>query len=136
MVLIYQVAQFDSVLDLPFMIRLPSAIVFLLAGIGIDIAAFIAFRRAKTTVNPLKPSNANRLVTLGVFQYTRNPMYLGMVFIALASVIYLNCVYGLLVIFGLVAYLNRFQIGPEERAMTELFGDDFIQYTQRVRRWV
>src|SRR5262245_6733465 len=47
------------------------------AGLIIGLSGVITFRRAKTTVNPLKPQSSSSLVTWGVYRFTRNPMYLG-----------------------------------------------------------
>ena len=107
-----------------------------LIGTYFSVSALILFRKAKTTVNPLKPQSATSLVISGVFGLSRNPMYVGMVFILLAWAIYLGSSWTLLGIIGFVIFINQFQIVPEERAMLALFGEEFVSYSKKVRRWL
>lgn len=93
------------------------------------------FRDAKTTVNPLKPESSSSLVSSGIYQYTRNPMYLGLLLILLSAVIYSQHPLGLVSALGFVAYMNRFQIEPEEKMLVKLFGDEFVDYSNQVKRW-
>jgi protein-S-isoprenylcysteine O-methyltransferase Ste14 len=73
---------------------------------------------------------------VGVYRWTRNPMYLGMAVLLLAWGLWLANGAALAVISLFVAYLNRFQIAPEERALQARFGDEFTAYRARVRRWL
>lgn len=93
------------------------------------------FKDAKTTVNPLKPESSSSLVSSGIYQYTRNPMYLGLLLILLSAVIYSQHPLGLVSALGFVAYMNRFQIEPEEKMLIKLFGDEFVDYSNQVKRW-
>lgn len=93
------------------------------------------FKDAKTTVNPLKPESSSSLVSSGIYQYTRNPMYLGLLMILLSAVIYSQHPLGLVSALGFVAYMNRFQIEPEEKMLIKLFGDEFVDYSNQVKRW-
>ncbi|MDD9180373.1 MULTISPECIES: methyltransferase family protein [Aliivibrio] len=93
------------------------------------------FRDAKTTVNPLKPESSSSLVSSGIYQYTRNPMYLGFLLILLSSVVYTQHPLGLVSALGFVTYMNRFQIEPEEKILVKLFGDEFVDYMNQVKRW-
>ena len=105
-------------------------------GLGLDIAGFLAFRRAQTTVNPLKPDSAAVLVTDGIYMLTRNPMYLGLTLILTAWALLLGNILSFLGVPALVLYLTRFQIIPEERAMSLLFGAEYEAYCNDVRRWI
>lgn len=116
--------------------RIGLALVVLLAGVAICLAGVFSFRRADTTVNPLKPETASALVSSGVYRYTRNPMYLGFATILLAWSIFLAWPPALLGVLGFVIYMNLFQIAPEERALASLFGKEFTHYCSRVRRWL
>ena len=107
-----------------------------LAGVAIAIAGTIAFRQAQTTVNPMKPETASSLVTGGVYAFTRNPMYLGLVLLITGLALYLANVWTLFGPVALALYLTRFQIAPEERIMARLFGPEFDAYASRVRRWI
>lgn len=112
------------------------------AGILVCIgatASFIgvrSFRAAKTTVNPMKPEQASALVHTGIYGWTRNPMYLGMLLILAGWGAFLSNPLAIALLPAYVLYLNRFQIGPEERALSALFGQEFDHYKARVRRWI
>ena len=123
-------------IPIPATAKAAAAIVIALIGAAIDLAGLIAFRRAKTTINPLKPQNSSSLVTGGIYRYTRNPMYLGMLAFLLAWSAYLAQPLALLGPLAFVLYITRFQIIPEERVLAGVFGDEFTAYTNRVRRWL
>ena len=108
----------------------------LLIGLGFMFLGVREFKKLQTTVNPLNPEAATSLVTSGVFSVTRNPMYLGMSFILLATSIFSGAWLGLLLILIFMGYITLFQILPEERAMQDLFGETFEDYKARVRRWI
>jgi protein-S-isoprenylcysteine O-methyltransferase Ste14 len=116
----------------------PGIVAAALALFGITLAAagVIEFRRARTTVDPMDPSGASTLVTGSVYRFTRNPMYLGFVFILLGWGAFLSNAATLLVLAGFIFYLTRFQIVPEERALERAFADDFRAYRAAVRRWL
>jgi protein-S-isoprenylcysteine O-methyltransferase Ste14 len=119
----------------------PIARLFLAAGLaavgaGFSLSGVLAFRRARTTVNPLKPESASSLVIAGVYQATRNPMYVGMLFLLLAWAAFLWSAWSLLGALGFAAYIRRFQIAPEERVLAGLFGTEYTEYKARVRRWL
>ncbi|HEX7858875.1 MAG TPA: isoprenylcysteine carboxylmethyltransferase family protein [Verrucomicrobiae bacterium] len=97
---------------------------------------FLEFRRSKTTLNPTKPGTSSSLVQTGIYRHTRNPMYLGFLLMLVAWAIVMGNVISFLVLPGFVIYLNRFQIQPEERALTSIFGDEFTAYRSGVRRWI
>src|SRR6185312_11178713 len=96
----------------------------------------LAFRKAKTTKNPMKPQAASSLVTAGVYQRTRNPMYLGLLLVLLGLALYLWSAWSLLGPIFFVMYISRFQIEPEERALATLFGSEYSAYKAKVRRWL
>ena len=108
---------------------------FLIAGFSIILISFQTFKKEKTTINPIKIEKASSLVTSGIFKYSRNPMYLGMVLILISIAIKFNFYGGILVIGIFVYFITIFQILPEEKAMQKLFGEDFIKYKIKTRRW-
>lgn len=115
--------------------RLTFVVLFVAAALLLDGWAIASFRRARTTVNPLKP-DPTALVTTGVYRRSRNPMYLGMVLFLLAWCTYLGDVVALFAVPALAAYLTRFQIVPEERVLADRFGLAFDDYRDRVPRWI
>lgn len=105
-------------------------------GIAVDGLAIMAFRTSRTTVNPLKPERASSMVTGGVYAITRNPMYLGMGLLLLAWAVWLSALLPFAGPVLYVLYLTRFQIQPEERVLRGLFGQEYVDYCGRVRRWL
>ncbi len=112
------------------------AAAFAMLGLTCCGLGLASFRRARTTVNPLQPDTATALVVSGLYRLTRNPMYLGFLFLLLGELVWLANPIALLAALAFVPYLNRFQIGPEERALRDRFGLDYVNYTTRVRRWL
>lgn len=106
------------------------------AGVVVVVLGVRAFRRARTTINPMKPSAASALVTGGVYAVTRNPMYLGCVVVLSGWALFLANTLAFVLLPVFILYMNALQIGPEERALTARFGEEFIAYQSRVRRWL
>ncbi len=111
---------------------------WVLAGAGLlfAVSAFIAFLRARTTVNPHAIDQATSLVTSGPFALSRNPMYLGLALVLAALVVWWGAPTALIGPVIFVAYVTVFQIAPEERVMREKFGGAYAAYCKRVRRWI
>ncbi len=107
-----------------------------LAGAGVALGGVLAFRQARTTVNPLAPQRARTVVSAGVYRLTRNPMYLGLALLLLALVLWWADPLGLLAVAVFCAWMTQFQIKPEERALHARFGAEFERYRARVRRWL
>ena len=74
------------------------SILLLIGGIIIIRTAFLSFKKHQTTINPLNLTKTSSLVNTGIFKHTRNPMYLGMVFILLSIALKFNLYGGLIVI--------------------------------------
>ena len=106
------------------------------AGVSIAALGVASFRRAKTTLNPMKPEKASALVNSGIYQYSRNPMYLGILLVLLGWAVFMSNALAFVFLPVFVLYLNRFQIGPEERALGSAFGQEFAAYKAKVRRWL
>jgi len=106
------------------------------AGVLTAILAVVSFRRAGTTLNPLKPENTSALVTSGIYTMTRNPMYLGLLLVLLGWAVSLSNVLAFAFLPAFIVYMNRFQIRHEEDALRSMFGEDFLAYKARVRRWL
>ena len=110
----------------------------LLIIIGPTILFFAArsFKAKKTTINPIHIYNSSSLVISGVFKYSRNPMYLGMVLILLSISLRFNLIGGIVFTSLFIIYITKFQIIPEEAAMKQIFQDDFKKYRNKTRRWI
>ena len=107
-----------------------------LPGAAVALLGVRAFVRARTTVDPRLPQESSRLVSSGVYRLSRNPMYLGFALLLAAWGLWLANAAALLGVPAFVRYLNRYQIGPEERALERRFGVDFERYRAQVRRWL
>ena len=124
------IGQFD------FVWLRPLSVALLIVSLLLMAYAVASFVSVKTTVNPLRPARASSLVTTGIFKFSRNPIYLGDLLMLAAFSLWLGNVVNLAFLVLFVAYINRFQIVPEERALTQLFGENYIAYCARVRRWL
>ena len=129
-------ARLVPAIDLSRELRLMLAGLFGLAGFGLLASGFLAFRRARTTIDPVRIDAASSVVTGGIFAYTRNPMYVGFTALLLAWAAYLAIPWTLLGPIFFVLFINRFQIIPEERVMSAKFGAAYDDYRKRVRRWL
>jgi len=116
--------------------RYAAVAVLVAAGVAFDILGLVAFRASRTSINPLRPERASALVTRGVYRVTRNPMYVGMGFLLLAWAVYLCALLSFAGPVLYVLYITRFQIQPEERVLTGIFGAEYASYAARVRRWL
>jgi len=132
----WEISMVLPLLEVPALIRVATAVIVALAGFGFSIAGVISFRRARTTINPMKPETTSSLVCSGIYGVTRNPMYVGLLFVLVAWAVFLSSAWALLGPLVFVLYMNRFQIAPEERVLSGMFGTDYTAYKARVRRWL
>ena len=109
---------------------------FLLGGLLIIAFAVFKFAKNKTTVDPTKPFNTSSLVISGIYIITRNPMYLGMLFLIISFTFYKLSLIGAIVIPSFIFYINKYQIEPEEYEMRKKFGENFEDYCKKVDRWI
>jgi protein-S-isoprenylcysteine O-methyltransferase Ste14 len=122
--------------EVPSAFRVVAPLVLASVGLIFGVAGMVSFWRAKTTMNPTKPAATSSLVTSGAFRFTRNPMYLSLLLYLLAWAVYLSNWLALLFVPVFVLYIDQFQIKPEERALSSLFGPEYAAYKGRVRRWL
>lgn len=136
-VAMYAVARLlpQWLLPLPISIRAGLAGVWIVAGIVIAILGVVAFRRHRTTVNPLRPDSASQIVTTGIFAHSRNPMYLGMVFGLTGWSLWLAQPLAMPGVLLAILWLHFLQIKPEERILLHKFGEPYAEYLRKVRRW-
>jgi protein-S-isoprenylcysteine O-methyltransferase Ste14 len=99
-------------------------------------AGVLACLHCQTTIHPWRPDETTVLVTQGVFRLSRNPMYLALLTLLLAYYLYQPIWLSPLIFLLITWYLRRFQVLPEERILSEKFGDQYAQYASAVRRWL
>ena len=132
------VAALTTTLQVTYLLRLRVSVAVALALLGgaVSLAGTIAFRKARTTVNPMKPERASSLVIGGVYRFTRNPMYVGLLLVQIAWAAFLCAPWSLVGPLAFAVYITRYQINAEERVLMSLFGEAYARYKSRVRRWV
>ena len=112
------------------------AIFILSIGILILINPVLKFKKSKTTINPIKFKKVNKLVTSGIYKYSRNPMYLGLLMIVISSSIFYLNLYSILTPLFFYLWINRFQIKREEIFLKDKFGKEYLSYKNNTRRWI
>ena len=105
-------------------------------GLSLGIMGVTQFRIAQTTPNPQALEKVSSLVTSGIYQYSRNPMYVGLVLILLGWAFYLSHLLAFVLLPIFILYMTHFQIQPEERMMAQKFGKTYQDYLNKVRRWI
>lgn len=109
-------------------------IAMVVLGLLIGGSAVIVMRRVHTSPDPRKPTAV--LVEEGVFRYTRNPLYLSM-FVIFLGIAFFSNVFWLILFFPLLFFaIERVAVKAEESYLRRKFGEAYLQYEKRVRRWV
>jgi protein-S-isoprenylcysteine O-methyltransferase Ste14 len=111
-----------------------SGFVFLVSGITLNLIADRTFQHVETTVKPYQESS--NLVTSGVFQISRNPMYLGMVLILIGIAVLLRSLSPLLIVIPFAILIDQIFIRVEEQMLAEKFGSTWQAYKAKTRRWL
>ena len=122
---------------IPVMSPWPARIIGAVLAIAAGVQAFWASRqmhRAGTNVNPDKPTIT--IVATGPYGYTRNPMYLSLCLLHLGIALLINGVLPVLFVVPLVLTLHFGVIKREERYLAAKFGEPYLAYQRRVRRWL
>ena len=112
------------------------AIFILIEALIIIFLSIKKFKKFNTTINPFKPEESSHLIKSGIYNFSRNPMYLGLSSIQLGCAIYLGAWFGLIFIPLFVLYITKFQIEVEELILEKNFGVEYVEYKNRVRRWI
>ena len=111
-------------------------LVLLFAGIAIAVSGVLEFKRHQTTISPLNPHRSSRIVSNGIFGFSRNPMYLGMLLVLLGWADFLDNFIAFAGALFFILYITKFQIQAEERILLENFKGEYQEYMDRVRRWL
>lgn len=134
--LMFLIDRATPALAVPASLRTALGALLLTCGLAVTVAGVMAFRRRRTTLNPLRPDEASALVTDGIFRHTRNPMYLGMLLMLCGWAAYLANPASLLGPLLFVTYITRFQILPEERVLRASFQERSDAYFSATPRWL
>jgi len=109
-------------------------LIFLASGMILNLIADNVFKQARTTVKPYQESSS--LVTNGVFQISRNPMYLGMVLILMGIAFLLRSLSPFLMIILFAILIDRTYVRVEEQMLAEKFGAKWQAYKASTKRWL
>ena len=127
------VRRFEPV-DLPVSARIAAGSCLVLAGFALGLSALVVMHRAGTSAEPWKPTA--RIVSAGPFSVTRNPIYLSLCLVLASFAGFTASAWFLVFVPVLVAILDLGVIRAEERYLTARFGEEYVAYTHRVRRWI
>lgn len=111
-----------------------SGALFVVAGLFIILPALIKFFKTKNTLITIKP--ANSLQTSGIYSFSRNPMYLGLLVLYTGIAFFKGNLWTLLFIPFVFLVVTKFIIEKEEKYLGRSFGTDYIEYCKKVRRWI
>lgn len=103
-------------------------------GLATGLSGVFKFLRERTNIHPFK--KADKLVTAGVYRYSRNPMYLGLSEMLAGVWMLLGAISPILGVLIFIEIIERWHIRPEEQMLNELFGKAYEEYRSRVRRWI
>jgi protein-S-isoprenylcysteine O-methyltransferase Ste14 len=123
-------------LDVASPVRVGIAVALTIVGVWLVVSARMSLSKANTTWRPMTPGQATALVDTGVYRVSRNPVYLGMLFVMLGLAVALSSPAALALSAVFVLYIDRFQVEPEERALSAVLGREYLDYQARVRRWL
>ena len=124
------------ILELPATTLRWFSYVLCLMGLSLLIPSIFSFKKFNTTINPTRPEQGSQLISSGVYRISRNPIYLGFFLLLIGWGLWLANAMALLISILFPILMTQFQIIPEERALETLFGDEYVTYRQKVRRWV
>ena len=120
--------------DVPAAIRWPLGVLLLAGGAALQTSFLRLFARARTPVEPWKPTTS--LVTSGPYRFTRNPAYLGMVLLYAGIALLADALWPFATLVPALVVMQFGVIVREERYLTRLFGAEYVAYKARVRRWI
>ena len=112
------------------------SILLVIIGLACASPSFRLFSRHKTTISPFTPSETAVLLTEGMYRYSRNPMYLGLLLLIISSTIWFGSWLGMFISLIFICLMNFVQIIPEEDALLKIFGEEYNEYKKKVRRWI
>jgi len=136
LLLVWLIHRYVPIYRVKFVYQNLTAIVISGTGFIIGLLEIFVFKKLKTTVDPRHPQKASKLVIIGIYKYSRNPMYFGMLLAIIGFVIYLGSLAGIIIVVFFVLFINKYQIHPEEIVLQRKFGDNYSNYSKNVRSWI
>ncbi len=128
--------RFIYSLAIPINANIQMIIAYVLMVVATILFGFSLYFFFKTRQNPEPHTPTNALYTGGIFKITRNPIYLGFLVAQIVVAIKLNNLYVILSLPFVFWLLNKWVIDPEEVYLEKLFGQKYLDYKSKVRRWL
>ena len=112
--------------------------VYLIVLVSFAIAFFSLwqFYKSKANINPIHLEKSNVFVVSGIYRFSRNPMYLSLAGLLVAWAVYLQSAVSFLGVFLFIYLITQWQIKPEEYWLEKKFGESYLAYKKKVRRWI
>ena len=111
-----------------------TGILFLVFAVSVMVTSIAKFIRSKNTIILIKP--ASSLQTTGIYSITRNPMYLGLVFLYLGLTFLIGNWWHIILLPVLIFIIQGYVIRKEEEYLKRAFGQEYLTYKSKVRRWI
>jgi protein-S-isoprenylcysteine O-methyltransferase Ste14 len=121
-------------ISLPGAVAWPAGTVLVIAGLALARSFLAAFRRARTPVDPRKPTTT--IVTTGPYRLSRNPAYLAMALIYVGITVLTGALWAFAALVPALLVVDRAVIRREERYLERKFGDEYRRFKARTRRWI
>jgi len=134
--LIWLLARYVPIYHFEFIYQNIVVCVLIAVGLTVASAGIFSFIKLSTTVDPRDPGKTSKLVIIGIYQYSRNPMYLGILLVIVGVAVYFGALSSIIALAGFVGFINKYQIVPEEIALQNKFGESYSHYLRNVRRWL
>ena len=112
------------------------SVLLVFVALSCVLPSFRLFALKKTTISLFTPSETSVLLTEGMYRYSRNPMYLGLLLLIIAATIWFGTWFGIIISLFFILLINILQIIPEEEALLQIFGEEYLEYKKKVRRWI
>ena len=122
----------------PYPLKINALAVYLIVSVSSVIVFFSLwqFYKSKANINPIHLEKSNVFVVDGIYRFSRNPMYLSLAGLLVAWAVYLQSAVSFLGVFLFVYLITQWQIKPEEYWLEKKFGDSYLAYKKKVRRWI
>ena len=125
-------------LPTPYPLKINALAVYLIVSVSSVIVFFSLwqFYKSKANINPIHLEKSNVFVVDGIYRFSRNPMYLSLAGLLVAWAVYLQSAVSFLGVFLFVYLITQWQIKPEEYWLEKKFGESYLAYKKKVRRWI
>jgi len=125
---------FHPIRFLPKSLSVWSGIPLMLSAIPTVLFAVRALKRVRTAIDVRKPTTT--IVTNGIFRVSRNPMYVALTLLYLGIGFWVNSLWIVLFVVPVIIFMNQGVIKREEKYLERKFGNEYLQYKSKVRRWI